>query len=63
MGKHTQRNKIEDLSLEEKMEIYNRSQTGSHYVKETLVKFNITQYTYQKVIKQMHDYIKACLNG
>lgn len=53
---------IKDLTKEELMEIYNNSQNGIYYAKETCERFNITYYTYQKVIAKMRDYIKKCLD-
>lgn len=63
MGKYKQGNQIEDLSKEEMMEIYNRSQSGIYCIKEICARFNITYYTYQKIINKVHDYIQDCLNG
>lgn len=55
--------KIKDLSHQEKMEIYNKLNSGQFYKKELMNEFNITLGTLNKVYKETYDLIRYKIYG
>ena len=59
----TKYKRLNQLTHEEKMEIYNLVNTGLYFKKEIGKKFNITGEMVNKVVKEIHDLIRYKIYG
>jgi len=49
--------RFDELTHQEKCEIYNLTQSGKYYLKEILVKFNITEHTHRRIINAFKTFL------
>lgn len=55
--------RLNELSMEEMFEIYNKTNSGRWYVKELCVDFDISPYVYREVLKVVQGIIDYELYG
>ena len=51
------------LTHQEKMEIYNKYNSGNYYKKELCNEFHISKWTLEKVVKEIKNLIRKKLYG
>lgn len=55
--------RIDKLTHQQKMEIYNKHRSGQCYIKELCREFNIGDWTYRNVVKEIEELIRKELYG